>query len=841
MDVTDMNEERRPPLLPTTLRWLAGLAVVGFAALSVSSDSATRFYQWPWFFYWQVLLVAPVASAALWLLGGRPAAGFGGWLDAGLIGGTLCLIVSAALSPFPQQSLQSALGPLAAVALAYLVLFWVEQDSTRRAPRLARLAWVSGALLALAVFASLGSWLLSAWPAGSLAALRFSSRNAYPFGHSTYTAGFAVLAAPWLAGLALTGLNWRRWLWWAAAAGALALIPTTGARGGVLGIAVAAACAAALWLGNATLSRRQRLGIVGGALGLAAVFVALDPRLRALVRERRWSDTAAESNRQRTAMLEVGQLMGRDRPLTGYGPGTVSLVYPHYRAQLSGGVDNVLQLHSTPAQFWAELGLPGVLALVLALVGTARLTRGLWRTAGVSSNDPTSDASSGRSYRLRAQALVVALAGYFAVSLTDFQLDVPWFAATLAVFLALLRAYPPARPTPAPGRRLTLRRALGGLLLALLALTLWPTALSLRARQQFAEAADARVTGDEAAFVAGAERAATTARWDAFFPLQLAAFYGEKWLQSGDAVPQAQWQERFVHWQQVALARHPDEDYSHLNLGWLLLSTDPAEAEKHFLAAAHLSPNKGGVYLGLGLSRLGRPDPAAAIRAFALEWLNDPQAITAPAWEMPPLAALQPAVADETARLAAEWLSRPALPPETQRQLRYVRAFVDWWLGRSADTSVLAREGTPVQQGFFGHLDAIERRAYQPLSRAPEPWEQLYLAWRDRSEPPAKPTPEEQVFARALHRRIADAMITFADFVRAPVGGQPDLVQYVRRQRIGASVVLRNQDGFILQDLAVFPENRLVNRYLAFLFPTKGYLPAGALLGSLNPPPGSPR
>ena len=57
------------------------LGCVVFVALSLSTSAATRFYQWPWFFYWQVLLAAPSQSwlpaalawpsGALWRMPGR--------------------------------------------------------------------------------------------------------------------------------------------------------------------------------------------------------------------------------------------------------------------------------------------------------------------------------------------------------------------------------------------------------------------------------------------------------------------------------------------------------------------------------------------------------------------------------------------------------------------------------------------------------------------------------------------------------------------------------------------------------------------------------------------------
>jgi hypothetical protein len=170
-------------------------------------------------------------------------------------------------------------------------------------------------------------------------------------------------------------------------------------------------------------------------------------------------------------MLQAGWLMGCARPIAGYGPGTVSRVYPHYRERLAGGVDDVLQLHNAPAQLWAELGAPGVVAMFLLLIGVIRLARGGWIAAppeakpGVGivpmSGDscprgmgipPISDGSppatgvlpeSPLADRIRTQAVFIALAGYAVMSLFDYQLDVPWFVATAAALLVMLRVCSP--------------------------------------------------------------------------------------------------------------------------------------------------------------------------------------------------------------------------------------------------------------------------------------------------------------------------------------------------------------------------------------------------------------
>jgi len=840
-----MIGEPRHTSLHRVVRLLAFLATAVFVALSLTPKSSTRFYAWPWYFYWQVLLSAPIAILGGRLLFGRAALPrFGGWIDAGLALGLGSTVVAAALSPFPQPSLIAALGPIAATTLAYLVLAWLEQEHAPCADRRSRLANLLGGLLACGVASSFSLLLITdvlpLWNAGhGLRAALVSSRNAHPFGHSTYTAGFAVLATPWLLGLAVTTDGKRRWGWLAFALAASALIPTTASRGGVLGLAVVVGCGAVFWLRDSRLGRTQRGLLVAGALLFAGVLVGLDPRLRALVLERHWSDAANESNRQRAAMLEAGWRMGRDRPFTGYGPGTVSLIYPHYRADLSGGVENVLQLHSTPAQVWAELGAPGILAVILILGGLVRLARHGLRALETASSTPL---PSRRSERIRAQALTAALGGYLVFTLTDYQLDIPWFAATIALYLALLRAYASGSDS---GRTVVAfpfagQRPLGLALLAAFGAILWPTVFDLRARQRFDAGATAREAGNDAEFLANVEKAAATAPWDSFYPVQLAAFYGEQWLQATDPLRAMQAQTQCRRWLQEALARNPDQEYAHFNLGWLLLNTDPVEAERHFLAAANLVPDKGGVYLGLGLSRLARHDLPKAVRALALEWLNDPLALASPLWEKPPLSGLQTAVGAELQQIGHRWQAQASLSVETRNQLRYVTALNAWWRDPPGDTAALAQAGSAEQRRFFVNLAAIEQRIYAPPSGSNEPWEQLYLLWRSKpSQTPTDPTDPE--FAAALERRLARERTSFADLLTAPLGDEKDLIQYTRRNRLAAGILQRHPDGFPLNDWYIFPENRLLSKYASFLFPAKGYLPGRLLLDRVNEPASTPR
>lgn len=564
----------RDPAPATALRVSAGLALTGLAGLVVitlASPGATRMHAWPWTLAYAVALLAPALALIVrafdrhqpLILPATP------WLRLALAA-TAVVLLAALASPYRGPSLLWSAPLLSAVAVFLLAVDWLQVDPWRTE----KLAAPVGLFFAFVALVSIGLWA-SDLPGRSAADIA-AARNPYPLGHSNYTAGLALLALPWFATLAWQAAGRARVAWCGALLLALALLFTSASRGGFLGLGALLA----VTLLAKPIRRRRALVFSLAAAGL--LLVIAHPRTRAMLAP---ADPAAApniSNVQRRAMLAAARAMGHDRPLLGWGPGTTPLVYPRYRATLAGGTDTVLQLHSAPAQLWAELGAAG---LLVALGAFTLAFRGANR-------HPTAAA---------------ALVGYGVFSLTDWQLDVPVFAFAVALCLALLAA-PAMRPSGA-------RFFTGGL--ALLALAL----IALLGRRDPTPELNLR--------------ALALARDPAQAQAAAALF-------------------------RDSLARNPDQELAHFNLGWLLVVRDPAAAERHFRAAAQLVPDKGGVYFGLGLARLNQGHAAPAARAFALECLNDPAFLFSPWWREPALAAQRETVAAEFARLIA--LAAPQLP-----------------------------------------------------------------------------------------------------------------------------------------------------------------------------------
>jgi O-antigen ligase len=681
---------RLAPLLGT-------LGAVALLAITLASPGATRMYAWPWTLVYVLVLVTPAGVLLLRLLDrARPLIlPSRAWCWTALAG-AVAVLASAMASPYRGPSLLWSAPLLAGVAF-----FFVAFDEVHAAPATSDTGCPAplkrlGVFFAVIALTSLGLWL--AGLPGLSAAEIFNARNPYPLGHSNYTAGLALLMLPCFTVLAARTTGAARLGWAGAGVLALALLITSGSRGGLLGLG-------ALMLGALLALRlgwKKTLGLAGIAV-VAGLAVALaHPRTRAMFQR---PDPAAEpnlSNVQRAAMIQAGGLMGRARPLLGWGPGTTPLVYPRFRAFLDGGVENVLQLHSLPVQLWAELGAAGLAGLLgFTLLAARHATRCLPAT--------------------------VTLGGYAVFALTDYQLDVPVFAFAVAGCAALLA--PPAPPVcHLMGDKLN-RVALGLLTVGALAV------ITLVGRPDPTPAINLRA-------------------------LALA----------GDATRQTAAVALFNQ----SLALNPDQEIAHFNLGWLLVVRDPAAAENHFLAAAHLVPDKGGVYFGLGLARLNQEHRAAAVRAFALECLNDPVFLVSPWWRQPVLGKLRPEVVTLTLVSIQEARSRRLLgTPFADREAAYLAALIPWL------------DGTATPGEVLGYVHTTERVGY--FSRRP-------------------PLP---------------------GFATAPL-------QHYRRERSGYPVLMRDLDLPVPTDLFDVEENSLATGEYRFLFPAKGWLPGPLLLQLLE-------
>ncbi len=643
-----------------TALWLVG--ILAAAVLACLPSGATRMHAAPWDLLLWIARSAPVFALSLRLLDLHAPFRWPGlpWTILTL-SAWLAAISSAALSPRRTESFWETTTLLAGLAHFLLAQEWFHRSGPLLERRVLK-GITAGAVVWSTV--SLSLWLPDVTSAGleNVWELAQRERNIHPFGHPNYVAGLALLLLPFVVCFA-----WRsetgRWktLGLVSALLVLGILLASGSRAGVLGLA---AMGAAAVLGSG-MSRRQKVTWAFAALLAVALFAFIHPRTRVMFS----ADAKAApniSNMQREAMLRGAILMGKARPLLGWGTGVTPLVYPAFRSRLDGGIASALQVHSLPGQVWVDFGAAGVLVLVGVTALAGWTVCRAWLTL-----PPVSRAGA------------TSAIGYAVFSLTDYQLDIPAFSAFLAIATSCLAA---------GGRGLPVRiRAIppfAGLLMA------------------------GSFVG---CFAYGGEH--RTARLN----IEALALATES-ARAPDVIRALE----------TSLAIDPDQEIAHTNLGWLLLNCDPAGAAGHFREAARLMPDKGGVYFGLGLTQLLTKHREGAIKAFALECLNNPRFQVSPAWREPHLDALKQEVHRQLEAYYAALETR--LDPEGwhANELRYNRALSSWIFGVSDADTVASAAADPARRRFFSEgpdrwflrgdtvISRTSRPAYPVLVRLPD-------------------------------------------------------------------------------------------------------------------------
>jgi len=775
-------------------RALGVVGPIALLALTLAHPSTSRMFTWPWTLLAVALWLAPVAllvarlaTRSLWRWPDR-------WALAGVAVLAFGAVASAGASPFAAASLARTWPTLAGAALFLLLHDWLAGETTAACPRSARVAQIVTIGSALVVVVS-GAW----WAIAAPASHRWLWRNAIPFGHSNYTAGFVVLATPWFMSSAWTTRGAARFASAAALPIGFLVLATTSSRGGVVALVVSAAVFLTVALVRTHWTRRKKILVASAVVALGAIATLANPRLRDLVVRREWSDAARESNAQRSAMLAAGARLGLARPLLGWGPGTVPLAYPRVRAQLDGGVDDVLELHNTPVQLWATLGAPGLIAFALFAVASARALTAVARA-------PVQPATI---------AATASLGGYALFALTDHQLDVPLITAIVAADFAVVCSAI-ARPARAA------RARTGVLAFALAIAPLVALSRDLQARLVYEHGLAALERGHRSDFVAALDRATRVTPSDPFFDHQAANALLAARDAATDPQRRAELTRQAIARLERSLATGAHEEFAHFNLGWLELErSNAAAAARHFVAAARLVPDKGGVYFGLGLALEALGRRADAIRAFALEWINDPRSATSPAWETP---ALAPLAGDVRAEVKKLYPPLRALDPRAATAEAWARL---WW-GEAIEARALGR-------GFSASAAAFAASALvDPPAKPRAPvfdWERLLAAWHEGDL--RRVAPNDPTLAAALARRATRHGHSFLSFLTAGTEDEPALVRTFRRQRTGYGVLASHPEGPLLTDMFTVQENRVAGDFAADLFPPKGWLPGRFLLALL--------
>jgi O-antigen ligase len=643
-----------PPAARATLRIIALLGCALLAILTVPENSPTLLWKWPR----PVLLQLLFALPAVWLLLSAVAApeghsGFGVPVLAAvalMLGASVVSAFAGPYSEFSTEFLALGVGPL----LLFLAVGRATADSHGNTD-LAIARAVGGGLAALCALSFLW-WLASdvigGWQRSEGRALTsfLAIRNVHPLGHSNYTAGVAVLGLGWSGGLACLAAARERKLWLAAAIAAFATVVSSGSRGAWLGIALLAGTAAWLWMVKRGANRR-RIFVGVAVVALATIALAVvQPRTRALLANLQETGRLNHGDVQRLSMTQAALRMAAERPLLGLGPGATPLAYPAHRAALPGGVETALQLHNTPLQILADTGSVGLAgALLLAALVMLRLRR--------ESREPQLTVAG---------CAAIAFVGYAAFSITDFQLDVPVIAAALAATAALALCKSDGIRIPSVATMIAV--------VVWLFLVVWTQRGPLAERARYSAAIDALEQRDFAGFRARAIAGEGVTPPSNSTLNSTALILADPRSYGVDAPAEPA---KAIELLLTSLARDPDQEIAHFNLGWLLLQSDPAAAERHFREAARLVPDKGGVYLGLASALLAQGHTDRAGVAVAAEMVNDPAFCASPLWSTPAFAPARGSMLQVAA------MQLDSIAPDDERARRVASVF-RWLAGDPA-------------------------------------------------------------------------------------------------------------------------------------------------------------
>ncbi|MFH1499603.1 MAG: O-antigen ligase family protein [Verrucomicrobiota bacterium] len=591
---------------------------------------------WPWqILYW----LGPLAAGgALWftLSNKVPRHALSRVWAIGLVLTAAGLTASTALSPYRAQVLPWVFWPATTLALAAAgaSLLANVDEGLRLEHRLLQLTGSIGGLLALV---SLTMWLARLAPHWEVIP---HSRNPHPLGHANYTAGTGLLFLPCLIGLAAGARGWRRVGWGLLALACLAMLQSGGSRGATLGLAAMAG------LGLLAAWRRlPKVAVVAVALALMSAGL-LHPGVRRGLLPPPVDAPVNMSNAQRMTWIEGGWQATLDRPLTGWGTGATPWFFPRYRGGLDYGPYEVLQLHNTPLQLWAEGGLATLLG---ALLLTGLVMAAAVRTA----REATRAADTAQWVAL------ATLTGYGVFSITDWQLDVPVVCAVLGLMLAIMAARCSAKGT---GNALARRAGAWGVIGVLVAVC-WIGFSQNRLRASLER-------GDW-------EHALQLAPHDA----ALRIYAADRLLHSGEGAPAdpAERRKRALGLLQVNIDAELIPELSHTMAGWARLANgEAAAALVDFRSAIAVAPNHGSALRGAALAALslGRRDEAE--RCLKRACLADPRFIASGWWRVPAMAAVRDAVLARVDAALVELADDPQVRLSVKREAAYLRALLDW-------------------------------------------------------------------------------------------------------------------------------------------------------------------
>ncbi len=805
---------------------LLALLTAGFYALfTLFPDSHSLMVLWPWVLIWQVALIVPV----LWGLGiivrDKCFPQLGSQIDLWVVGVIATLILTTLTAELPNPARWNAWASLCFIAALYAVNYWLN-DAERRYRCLRWQGYLSFAFILISLIIWGTQTLLpeldrleqleAAGVSLSFDLSTLELRNWAPLGHQNYVAGYLVLALPLLAALGILETGWRRGFWGIGIAFGLVDLYTTSSRGGWLGLFVVVIVALIIALMRSSLPRIWLILSGVGSILVFLVFILANNRLRGLL----LAILSGEGGGQfayRLITMTTGWEMGKSQWLTGVGLGNVPWLYQEYLPDWGGYEAQIIyQLHSTPAQIFAECGVLGVLVGLGAVILWAAL---LWRWFKTDFNHQD---------LIIAGSLLCAILGYFAISLTDYQLDNVAISGILVVYLAaiasILRQIKDFIPFP-----YARRVSLAGLAFTIVVLIgLLPIHRGWQVSSQGFNAL-AQEEPNWEGFVAQLTQAHAIVPWEPYYPYQLGWNLGDRALQSQEPRERQALLDQSINWFQEGLNVSRDREFGYSNLGWLQLNQgNPQAATGSFVQSAQLVPAKRGVFYSLGLSLLLQRETELATDAFTLEVLRNPIFITSPLWTLRELQGIYPQVLASAIARCTNLLDQESVSSELDAYLHQIRGMFFWWQGNLAAANESLKDQTsPLSEAVL----AIS--AGEPLAKVTEQLpavaaKTLFSAWL---QPQQRPQLLQQAWIQAREEMIPQqrleallSSMASADSFDRWLREKAPTWQY-RRQRLGFNVNLRHMGGSIPSDYFQVAENIPLVVWFDSLFPTRPYFP----------------
>jgi putative inorganic carbon (hco3(-)) transporter len=676
-NLASIPDPQSAPLILQKKQWIGAIGFLALLAFTWLPNSYGLMVGWPYILIWQGAFFI-LGSYTLWLCRqfSIPFKRLGYGLD-GIVALTL---IAGTLSTINAQFQAIACWNLLLIAnyaiCLYFLTNWLRHGKLTR-HFLWMLLSVTGiitSIIGLALWQPNPDMWLST---------NFDSaiRNPHPLGHHNFVGGYELLVLPIVLTFALAQIGRRKWIY-SIAAGIVAIaLYASGSRGALVGALALSLISGGLGL---VLSkkhhRRQWVGAICCLTIVMSLALVSNPRIRTLfnsvpiVEENTISvvSLADAPARDRVFMIEAARKILEAHPILGIGPGNLSRVYNLYRPIETGtGLTIIQQMHNTPAQLAAELGILGLIVYVVLLAILLRLGMLLHKNIT----------------ELRDRILLYGIGaswfGYAVSSLFDYQLENVGITMMLVVTTALLISLGDAYGHSPENLNLSNRtRRISSL--CLLALLCGNFQLWIKNDVGLYLSNAGLKDGQNLDLVAADEKFAKASKlvpWDPTY----SALAAETMLNiAADVKSEEEIKELetlAIDYLKETVKAAPNDPWFNQNLAVLLTQYNAKEAEQYAEHAVRLAPriDNSYTYYTLGTAYLQQNKIEESIDAFVLESLMNPIFLTATLWKKAPFSDIKQDVVEKTLEGYQQILSTTHKNSGEYQWIHEQWTILSWW------------------------------------------------------------------------------------------------------------------------------------------------------------------